>query len=224
MTHHVFHLAGAEAKKELVHRLASGIGRRILFMCTKHHARKLAKQLTESGIPSVGLHGNLSQPARDRNFAAFTANEARVMVATDIAARGVHVDEVELVVHIDPPSEHKAYLSRFSIVPGLRRGPETRATWSPWCCPSSARTPRHCCVRPVSVSLRSRWPPTLPKCMRWSVRLPPTGLRPARPPRRNLPSVAGRVAPGNDVVAGPATHNGICDRHRTLTLGLFYCA
>ena len=112
MTHHVFHVAGADAKKELVHRLASGSGRRILFMRTKHHARKLAKQLTESGIPSVDLHGNLSQPARDRNLAAFTAGKTRVLVATDIAARGVHVDEVELVVHIDPPSEHKAYLHR----------------------------------------------------------------------------------------------------------------
>ncbi len=112
MTHHVFHVAGAEAKKELVHRLASGSGRRILFMRTKHHARRLAKQLTEAGIPSVDLHGNLSQPARDRNLAAFTTGETRVLVATDIAARGVHVDEVELVVHIDPPSEHKAYLHR----------------------------------------------------------------------------------------------------------------
>jgi superfamily II DNA/RNA helicase len=112
MTHHVFHVAGAQAKKELAHRLASGTGRRILFLRTKHHARKLAKELTESGIPSVDLHGNLSQPARDRNLAAFTAGEARVLVATDIAARGVHVDEVELVVHIDPPGEHKAYLHR----------------------------------------------------------------------------------------------------------------
>lgn len=112
MTHHVFHVTSTEAKKELVHRLASGTGRRILFMRTKHHARKLAKQLTEAGIPSVDLHGNLSQPARDRNLAAFSAGEARVLVATDIAARGVHVDEVELVVHIDPPGEHKAYLHR----------------------------------------------------------------------------------------------------------------
>ncbi|MFZ0832049.1 MAG: DEAD/DEAH box helicase [Mycobacterium sp.] len=112
MTHHVFHVAGAAAKKELVHRLASGTGRRILFMRTKHHARKLAKELTAAGIPSVDLHGNLSQPARDRNLAAFSTGEARVLVATDIAARGVHVDEVELVVHIDPPAEHKAYLHR----------------------------------------------------------------------------------------------------------------
>jgi superfamily II DNA/RNA helicase len=58
------------------------------------------------------LHGNLSQPARDRNLAAFSTGEARVLVATDIAARGVHVDGIELVVHIDPPAEHKAYLHR----------------------------------------------------------------------------------------------------------------
>src|SRR6185437_10008180 len=112
MTHHVFHVSGVEAKKDLVHRLASGTGRRILFMRTKHQARKLAKQLTEAGVPSVDLHGNLSQPARDRNLAAFTSGEARVLVATDIAARGVHVDDVELVVHVDPPMEHKAYLHR----------------------------------------------------------------------------------------------------------------
>lgn len=112
MTHHVFHVSDAQAKKDLVHRLASGHGRRILFMRTKHQARKLAKQLTESGVPSVDLHGNLSQPARDRNLAAFAAGEARVLVATDIAARGVHVDGIELVVHIDPPAEHKAYLHR----------------------------------------------------------------------------------------------------------------
>jgi superfamily II DNA/RNA helicase len=112
MTHHVFHVAGVQAKKELVHHLASGSGRRILFMRTKHQARKLARELTESGVPSVDLHGNLSQPARDRNLAAFTAGKARVLVATDIAARGVHVDAVELVVHVDPPTEHKAYLHR----------------------------------------------------------------------------------------------------------------
>jgi superfamily II DNA/RNA helicase len=81
-------------------------------MRTKHQAKKLAKQLTESGVPSVDLHGNLSQPARDRNLAAFSSGEARVLVATDIAARGVHVDDVDLVVHVDPPMEHKAYLHR----------------------------------------------------------------------------------------------------------------
>jgi superfamily II DNA/RNA helicase len=112
MTHHVFEVADAEAKKQLVQTLASGTSRRILFTRTKHQAKKLAKALTAAGIPSVDLHGNLSQPQRDRNLAAFGDGTARVLVATDVAARGVHVDDVALVVHVDPPVEHKAYLHR----------------------------------------------------------------------------------------------------------------
>lgn len=112
MTHHVFEAPDAEAKKLLVQALASGTGRRILFMRTKHHAKKLTKALTQAGIPAVDLHGNLSQPARDRNLAAFSEGTVRVLVATDVAARGVHVDGVDLVIHVDPPAEHKAYLHR----------------------------------------------------------------------------------------------------------------
>ena len=112
MTHHVFEAPDAEAKKLLVQALASGTGKRILFMRTKHHAKKLTKALTQAGIPAVDLHGNLSQPARDRNLAAFSEGTVRVLVATDVAARGVHVDGVDLVIHVDPPAEHKAYLHR----------------------------------------------------------------------------------------------------------------
>ena len=112
MTHHVFTVDGVDTKKDLIHALASGTGRRILFMRTKHHAKKLAQQLIAAGIPAVDLHGNLSQPQRDRNLAAFGAGDVKVLVATDVAARGVHVDDVELVVHVDPPMEHKAYLHR----------------------------------------------------------------------------------------------------------------
>ncbi|WP_077488940.1 DEAD/DEAH box helicase [Sinomonas mesophila] len=112
MEHHVLLTADATSKKNLVEALASGQGRRVLFMRTKHHAKRLAKQLTQAGIPAVDLHGNLSQNARDRNLADFSSGEVRVLVATDVAARGVHVDEVELVVHVDPPAEHKAYLHR----------------------------------------------------------------------------------------------------------------
>ncbi len=111
MTHHVFEVSDAD-KNLLVRRLASGEGRRILFTRTKHQAKKLAKHLTASGIPAVDLHGNLSQNARDRNLAEFSAGTVRVLVATDVAARGVHVDDVQLVVHVDPPMEHKAYLHR----------------------------------------------------------------------------------------------------------------
>ncbi|WP_277207827.1 DEAD/DEAH box helicase [Isoptericola croceus] len=112
MTHHILAVADKDAKKQVVHELAQGTGRRVLFMRTKHQAKKLAKQLTAAGVPAVDLHGNLGQGARERNLAAFSSGDVKVMVATDIAARGIHVDEVELVVHVDPPAEHKAYLHR----------------------------------------------------------------------------------------------------------------
>ncbi|MFT4469243.1 DEAD/DEAH box helicase [Arthrobacter sulfonylureivorans] len=112
MEHHVLVTRDASEKKQVLNKLASGTGRRVLFTRTKHHARKLAKALTAAGIPAVDLHGNLSQNARDRNLAEFSSGDVRVLVATDVAARGVHVDEVELVIHVDPPTEHKAYLHR----------------------------------------------------------------------------------------------------------------
>ncbi|GAB7190415.1 DEAD/DEAH box helicase [Kineococcus sp. NUM-3379] len=111
MEHHVLEVA-ADAKGQVVRELASGLGRTILFTRTKHSAKKLAKQLTAVGVPAVDLHGNLSQNARERNLTAFSDGSVRVLVATDIAARGIHVDDINLVVHVDPPTEHKAYLHR----------------------------------------------------------------------------------------------------------------
>ena len=111
MSHHLLHVAASD-KNAVVRELASGLGRAVLFTRTKHAAKKLAKQLTAAGIPAVDLHGNLSQNARERNLAAFSSGDVRVLAATDIAARGIHVDDVELVIHVDPPSEHKAYLHR----------------------------------------------------------------------------------------------------------------
>ena len=112
LTHHLFEVGNAEEKKDVVEALAAGRGRRLLFMRTKHQARQMARRLTSVGIPATDLHGNLSQGARERNLAAFHSGDVRVMVATDIAARGIHVDDVDLVVHVDPPAEHKAYLHR----------------------------------------------------------------------------------------------------------------
>jgi superfamily II DNA/RNA helicase len=111
MTHHVFRVDAAD-KNQIVQELASGLGRSVLFTRTKHQAKKLAKQLTAAGVPAVDLHGNLSQNARERNLEAFSSGETRVLCATDIAARGIHVDDVAIVVHVDPPAEHKAYLHR----------------------------------------------------------------------------------------------------------------
>jgi superfamily II DNA/RNA helicase len=111
MTHHVFRVDAAD-KATVVRELASGLGRSVLFTRTKHQAKKLAKQLAAAGVPAVDLHGNLSQNARERNLEAFSSGDIRVLCATDIAARGIHVDDVAIVVHVDPPAEHKAYLHR----------------------------------------------------------------------------------------------------------------
>ena len=111
MVHHVLHVDSASRVNVLTD-LAASPGRTIVFARTKHGAKNLTRQLNSRGVPAVELHGNLSQNARTRNLAAFSDGTASVMVATDIAARGIHVDDVNLVVHADPPVEHKAYLHR----------------------------------------------------------------------------------------------------------------
>jgi superfamily II DNA/RNA helicase len=111
MSHHIFHVR-ADARLPVLVDLTSAPGRTMIFTRTKHGAKKLSKQLNASGVPTVELHGNLSQNARTRNMDAFQAGKASTLVATDIAARGIHVDDVNLVIHADPPVEHKAYLHR----------------------------------------------------------------------------------------------------------------
>ena len=111
LTHHVFETTRGD-KHELVRTLASGTGRRILFTRTKFQAKKLAKNLTQNGIPAAELHGNLSQNQRDRNLAAFDSGDVRVMVATDVAARGIDVGGVELVVQVEPPADPKSFVHR----------------------------------------------------------------------------------------------------------------
>jgi superfamily II DNA/RNA helicase len=111
MAHHVLNVDVAD-RSDVVTALVGGRGRTIAFARTKHQAKRWARNLTANGVPAVDLHGNLSQAARQRNLEAFSAGDVRVLVATDIAARGIHVDDIALVVHIDPPAEHKAYLHR----------------------------------------------------------------------------------------------------------------
>ena len=111
MTHHVLHVDREQRVPVLVD-LTSAPGRTVVFTRTKHGAKALARQLNSRGVPTVDLHGNLSQGARTRNMDAFHAGTATTLVATDIAARGIHVDDVALVIHADPPVEHKAYTHR----------------------------------------------------------------------------------------------------------------
>jgi superfamily II DNA/RNA helicase len=111
MDHHVLHIEHQHRVSVLVD-LASAPGRTVVFTRTKHGAKALARQLNIKGVPTVELHGNLGQNARTRNMDAFHSGKATTLVATDIAARGIHVDDVALVIHADPPAEHKAYLHR----------------------------------------------------------------------------------------------------------------
>jgi superfamily II DNA/RNA helicase len=111
IVHHLLTVAPAD-RTAVVTALAAGGNRSLIFTRTKHGARKLARQLAAAHIPAAELHGNLTQPARERNLARFASGAVRVLVATDIAARGIHVDGIDLVIHADPPAEHKAYLHR----------------------------------------------------------------------------------------------------------------
>ncbi|MBB5855805.1 DEAD/DEAH box helicase [Amycolatopsis umgeniensis] len=111
MKHHVLHLEETHRLPVLID-LTAAPGRTLVFTRTKHRAKQLTRKLMASGVPAVELHGNLGQTARTRNLEAFASGAAKTLVATDIAARGIHVDDVTLVIHADPPVEHKAYLHR----------------------------------------------------------------------------------------------------------------
>jgi superfamily II DNA/RNA helicase len=109
---HQFRTVTAAGKVAAAAELATGHGRVLLFVRTKHGATRLTRQLGRAGVRAGALHGNLAQNARQRALAAFSTGTLPVLVATDIAARGIHVDGVDLVVHFDPPAEPKAYLHR----------------------------------------------------------------------------------------------------------------
>jgi superfamily II DNA/RNA helicase len=111
MVHYLLTVAPAD-RVGVVAALAGGDNRSLVFTRTKHAAHQLARRLATAGIPAAELHGNLAQNARERNLASFASGSVRVMVATDIAARGIHVDGIDLVIHADSPAEHKAYLHR----------------------------------------------------------------------------------------------------------------
>jgi superfamily II DNA/RNA helicase len=111
MSHHVLHIHADDRFPVLVE-LTAAPGRTMVFTRTKRGAKTLTRRLVAAGVPAVELHGNLAQAARTRNLRAFADGQAHTLVATDIAARGIHVDDVALVVHADPPVEHKAYLHR----------------------------------------------------------------------------------------------------------------
>ncbi len=111
MTHHIFAVSAGD-KYEVLRKLASGCKRSIFFTRTKYQAKNMAKKFVQQGIPAVDLQGNLSQNQRDRHLAVFAEGLVRVLVATDVAARGIDISEVALVVQTEPPEDPKSFLHR----------------------------------------------------------------------------------------------------------------
>ncbi|MCF2531489.1 DEAD/DEAH box helicase [Yinghuangia soli] len=111
MEHHVLHVPTAE-KHQTATEIAARDGRVIMFLDTKHAVDRLTRHLLISGVRAAALHGGKSQPQRTRTLAQFKSGHVTVLVATNVAARGIHVDNLDLVVNVDPPVDHKDYLHR----------------------------------------------------------------------------------------------------------------
>ncbi|MFC9952594.1 DEAD/DEAH box helicase [Streptomyces prasinus] len=111
MEHHVLHVHGAD-KSAAVTEIAARDGRVIMFLDTKHAVDRLTEHLLNSGVRAASLHGGKSQPQRTRTLTQFKNGHVSVLVATNVAARGIHVDSLDLVVNVDPPTDHKDYLHR----------------------------------------------------------------------------------------------------------------
>ncbi|WIB78171.1 DEAD/DEAH box helicase [Curtobacterium sp. MCPF17_002] len=99
-------------KDQLLEELVAGAGKTIVFARTRAYAERLADQFEDAGIRATSLHGDLNQSRRTRNLQLLTSGRVNVLVATDVAARGIHVDDVSLVVQADAPDDYKAYMHR----------------------------------------------------------------------------------------------------------------
>ncbi len=99
-------------KRAIIEQLASGAGKTLIFARTRAFAEELADQLEDAGVPATSLHGDLNQSRRTRNLQLLTSGRVNVLVATDVAARGIHVDDISLVIQADAPDEYKSYLHR----------------------------------------------------------------------------------------------------------------
>jgi superfamily II DNA/RNA helicase len=111
MDHHVLQLEAADKVSATAH-IASREGRLIMFVHTKHGADRLAKQLLAAGVKAAALHGGKSQPQRNRTLDQFRDGLITALIATNVAARGIHIDGLDMVVNVDPPIDHKDYLHR----------------------------------------------------------------------------------------------------------------
>ncbi|MBF8187922.1 DEAD/DEAH box helicase [Nonomuraea sp. K274] len=111
MEHHVVQVT-RDDKFDVTAEIANREGRTIIFVRTQHGVDRLCKQLARVGVKAGGLHGGKRQNQRTRILAEFREGSVNVLVCTDVAARGIHVDNISLVLHVDPPQDHKSYLHR----------------------------------------------------------------------------------------------------------------
>jgi superfamily II DNA/RNA helicase len=111
MEHHLLHIRTAD-KSTTTLRIAARDERVIMFLDTKHAVDRLTRNLLASGVRAAALHGGKSQPQRNRTLEQFKSGHVTVLVATNVAARGIHIDDLDLVVNVDPPTDHKDYLHR----------------------------------------------------------------------------------------------------------------
>jgi superfamily II DNA/RNA helicase len=111
MTHHFLHVHQLD-KVKVAARISRGSGRTIMFTRTKFGADRLARDLEKEGVRAAAIHGDLRQAHREKSLSDFSDGKLPVLVATDVAARGLHIDDVDVVIHYDPPSDHKTYLHR----------------------------------------------------------------------------------------------------------------
>jgi len=112
VVHHVFWQAESNERVGLTASLIAEHGTGIIFCRTRHGAERLARQLAASGVRAAAIHGGKSQPQRDRALGSFKSGQVAALVATDVAARGIHVDKVACVIHFDLPADHKDYVHR----------------------------------------------------------------------------------------------------------------
>ncbi len=111
MDHHVLQVSHQD-KQDIITEIGAREGRTIMFVRTKHHVDRLTERLREKGVHAAALHGGKTQGQRNRVLADFKEGHTPVLVATDVAARGIHVDDISLVLHVDPAADHKDYLHR----------------------------------------------------------------------------------------------------------------
>ncbi|WP_329569030.1 DEAD/DEAH box helicase [Kitasatospora sp. NBC_01266] len=209
MAHHVLHVQSRDKDAAIAH-IASREGGVIMFIDTKHGADRLVEYLLANGVKAAALHGGKSQPQRTRTLEQFRTGQVTALIATNVAARGIHVDGLDLVVNLDPPADHKDYLHRGGrtaragesgtvvtlVLPNQRRE-MTRLTAAAGITPASARV--HSTDEELARITGARVPTGIPVVIADPVVERPRRSASASRKRRGRPAHAGR---------NPQTANG----------------